>query len=80
MRKEDEISKGIKNPYIKQNKVTITIRLDQATIAYFKQLSEKVSLPYQTLINTYLTDCARRQLKLNITWQDNNSDQLQNIQ
>ena len=69
MRKEYDFSKGIKNPYVRPNKVAITIRLDQTTVDYFKQLSEQVNLPYQTLINSYLADCAKRRVKLNIVWQ-----------
>jgi len=38
-------------------------------VAYFKQLAEQVKMPYQTLINSYLTDCAQRQVKPNISWQ-----------
>ena len=63
MRKEYDFSKGLKNPYVKPQKITVTIRLDQATVAYFKLLAEQVKIPYQTLINSYLTDCARRQAK-----------------
>ncbi len=69
MRKEYDFSKGVKNPYVRPNKVAITIRLDQTTVDYFKQLSEQVNLPYQTLINSYLADCAKRRVKLNIVWQ-----------
>ena len=49
-------------------KATVTIRLDQATVDYFKSLSSEVSLPYQTLINSFLTDCAKRKVKPNIVW------------
>ena len=69
MRKEYDFSKGIKNPYLRRKKTAVTIRLDQAAVAYFKQLSEQMNLPYQTLINLYLTDCAQRQVKPNISWQ-----------
>ena len=49
-------------------KATVTIRLDQATVDYFKSLSSEVSLPYQTLINSFLTDCAKRKVKPSIVW------------
>ena len=68
MRREYDFSKGIKNPYVRQRKTAVTIRLDQAAVAYFKQLSGQMNLPYQTLINLYLTDCAQRQVKPKITW------------
>ena len=69
MRKEYDFSKGVKNPYIrKQTKTPVTIRLDAATVNYFKSLSEEANLPYQTLIKSYLTDCAKRKLKPQIAW------------
>ena len=69
MRKEYDFSKGVKNPYLRRKKTAVTIRLDQTAVAYFKQLSEQMNLPYQTLINLYLTDCAQRQVKPNVSWQ-----------
>lgn len=60
--------KGVKNPYIKQPKQTITIRLDKPTIAYFKALAEEVGIPYQNLINLYLRDCAMNHKKLDLNW------------
>ena len=68
MRREYDFSKGIKNPYVRQKKTAVTIRLDPTAVSYFKQLSEQMNLPYQTLINLYLTDCAQRQVKPNISW------------
>ena len=68
MRKEYDFSNAIKNPYARKVKTPVTIRLDQKTVEYFKGLSEQINLPYQTLINSYLTDCAQRGLKPNISW------------
>lgn len=70
MQDEYDFSEGIKNPYIKPQKTTVTIRLDKATVDYFKGLSEEVNMPYQTLINAYLADCAARQRKPVLTWGD----------
>lgn len=60
--------KGQKNPYIKRLKQPITIRLDKATVAYFKALAEEAGIPYQNLINLYLRDCAQKGRKLSLTW------------
>jgi predicted DNA binding CopG/RHH family protein len=46
----------------------VTIRLDAETIKYFKNLSHDNDIPYQTLINLYLRDCAQKHKKLNIGW------------
>lgn len=55
-----------KNPYAAQLKKQITIRLDEASITYFKTISEDVGVPYQSLINLYLRDCAASRRKLNL--------------
>lgn len=60
--------KGQKNPYIKHLKQPVTIRLDKSTVAYFKSLATELGIPYQTLINLYLRDCALNHKKLHIKW------------
>ena len=59
---------GVKNPYIKQLKQPITIRLDKMTVAYFKNLATELGMPYQNLINLYLRDCAAEHRKLALKW------------
>ncbi|HNR30816.1 MAG TPA: BrnA antitoxin family protein [Candidatus Hydrogenedentes bacterium] len=59
---------GRKNPHIKQLKQPVTIRLDQPTVAYFKALAKEAGMPYQSLINLYLRDCAQKRKKLSMRW------------
>ncbi len=68
MRKEYDFSKAKKNPYASQLKKQITIRLDEEAISYFKGVSEEVGIPYQSLINLYLRDCAASSRKLSLNW------------
>ncbi len=68
MRKHYDFSKAKKNPYAKRLKQSVTIRLDPSTIAYFKSLAEQTTLPYQSLINLYLRDCATSGRRLELTW------------
>jgi uncharacterized protein (DUF4415 family) len=68
MRKRYDFSKGRKNPYARRLKKQITIRIDQPTIEYFKGLSESSGIPYQTLINLYLRDCAQQGRELSLDW------------
>ncbi len=68
MRKEYDFSNARKNPYASQLKKQVTIRLDEESISYFKSLSEEVGIPYQSLINLYLRDCAASHRKLNLSW------------
>ena len=58
MRKEYDFSGARPSPYAKRLKRSLTIRLDERTIAYFRQLAAELDVPYQTLINLYLRDCA----------------------
>jgi len=60
--------KGKKNPYIKHLKQPVTMRLDKDSVQYFKALSEESGIPYQTLINLYLRDCAINERKLDLAW------------
>ncbi len=69
MRAEYDFSKSIKNPYTYQLKKQITIRLDEECINYFKSVSVDVGIPYQSLINLYLRDCAASHRKLNLKWE-----------
>ncbi|MDD5028756.1 hypothetical protein GALL_463990 [mine drainage metagenome] len=68
MRKEYDFSAARKNPYAAQLKKQITIRLDEESVNYFKSISEEVGMPYQSLINLYLRDCAATQRKLDLSW------------
>lgn len=68
MKKQYDFSKAKKNPYIDSLKQQLTIRLDAETIKYFKELAGDNGIPYQTLINLYLRDCAQKHKKLNMEW------------
>lgn len=68
MRKEYDFAKSRRNPYASQLKKQITIRLDEDSITYFKAVSEQVGIPYQSLINLYLRDCAASNRKLSVSW------------
>lgn len=70
MKKEYDLKKmkSRKNPYVNRLKKQITIRLDNNTIEYFKELARETGLSYQTLINLYLKDCAENRKKLRVQW------------
>jgi uncharacterized protein (DUF4415 family) len=68
MRESYDFSKSMKNPYAKRLKKQITIRIDEDTIAYFKAMAEEQGIPYQSLINLYLRDCANQHRKLEPVW------------
>jgi predicted DNA binding CopG/RHH family protein len=68
MKKEYDFSKSTKNPYAKKLKKQITIRIENETIEYFKQLASETDIPYQKLMNLFLYNCARNKMKPTITW------------
>jgi len=70
MKKEYDFSKAKRNPYASRLKRQLTIRLDETTITYFKDLSEETGIPYQTLINLYLRECAATNKKLTMKWRE----------
>ncbi|MBR1744631.1 MAG: antitoxin [Fibrobacter sp.] len=71
MKKEYDFSKmkAVKNPYAKILKKQITIRLNLSAIEYFKNMAKELGIPYQVLIDSYLTDCAVSKRRLNLKWQ-----------
>lgn len=56
------------NPYAKLLKKQITINVNIESINYFKEQAERIGIPYQTLINLYLADCAKHERQLELTW------------
>ena len=56
------------NPYAKELKKQVTIKISPSVIEYFKNQADKVGMPYQTLINLYLADCVCNKRELHMTW------------
>lgn len=63
-----ELNPG-KNPYASRLKKQITINIDGSTVDYFKSMVAADGIPYQTLINLYLRDCADNRRKIQMSWQ-----------
>ena len=53
-----------KNLYAAKLKKQITINIDGGMIEYFKSMAAETGIPYQTLINLYLADCAKNNKRL----------------
>ena len=70
MKDEYDLSqmKSRKNPYAAKLKKSVTIRIDEDTINYFKNMAEDKGIPYQSLINLYLRDCAINHKQLDLSW------------
>jgi predicted DNA binding CopG/RHH family protein len=68
MRAEYDFSHSRKNPYAKQLKRQVTIRLDTAAVNYFKEMAAELGMPYQNLINLFLRDCAMHKRRPTIHW------------
>ena len=68
MKKEYDFSDAVKNPYSRQSRRLVSIRLDKSVIEYFKDVAVKVNMPYQTLINSYLQDCVKEKRMPSVSW------------
>ena len=70
MRREYDFSQSRKNPYVKQLKRQITIRIDAAAVDYFKRMAAEMGMPYQNLINLFLRDCAIEKRRPRLQWSE----------
>jgi len=68
MRKEYDFADSVRNPYAKQLKKQVTLRLNTDAVEYFKTLAGETGIPYQNLINLYLIECAHSGKKLSLKW------------
>lgn len=68
MRKHYDFSSARPNPYARRLKKQVTIRLEESTLTWFKKLAQETAIPYQTLINLYLRDCAAQRLEPRMDW------------
>jgi len=75
MRKQYDFSKSRKNPYAKQLKRQVTMRLDTMAVDYFKQMAAELGMPYQNLINLFLRECALQKRRPSIQWPEGRSKQ-----
>jgi predicted DNA binding CopG/RHH family protein len=70
MKPEYDLStmKSRRNPYAKRLKKQVTLRVNPEVIDYFKAMAIETGIPYQSLINLYLQDCAKDKRKLALRW------------
>ena len=75
MKAEYDLSqmKSRKNPYASKLKRSVTIRLGEDVVGYFKEMAENSGVPYQSLINLYLQDCVRKHRTIDISWLSNSA-------
>lgn len=66
MRDEYNFSNSRPNPYVGRVRRPVTMNIDQANIDYFKEESSRTGVPYQTIINMFLTEC--REQKRHLTF------------
>lgn len=73
MKTEYDLSqmKSRKNPYASKLKKSVTIRLGEDVLGYFKEMADTTGVPYQSLINLYLRDCVLQHKKIDISWLSN---------
>ena len=64
MKKQYDFAKARKNPHAARLKKQVTMRIDETTIAFFKNMASSIGIPYQILMNLYLRQCAEKGKKL----------------
>ncbi len=60
--------KSRRNPYAAKLKKSVTMRLSEDVVQYFKAMAAEAGVPYQSLINLYLRDCLAQNRKVEIKW------------
>jgi predicted DNA binding CopG/RHH family protein len=65
MKNEYDFSQSIQNPYLITTKKEIRLNINSDTFNYFKDLSIKMGIPSQTLISSYLNECAIHRIEAN---------------
>ena len=70
MKSEYDLStmKSRRNPYAAKLKKSVTMRLSEDVVTYFKSMAEQAGVPYQSLINLYLRDCVMQHRQIKISW------------
>ena len=70
MKTEYDLSmmKSRRNPYASKLKKSVTMRLSEDVVQYFKRMAIEAGVPYQSLINLYLRDCLVQHRKIEIKW------------
>lgn len=70
MKPEYDLSKmkSRRNPYASKLKKSVTMRLSEDVVAYFKSMAADAGVPYQSLINLYLRDCVAQHRQVQIAW------------
>ncbi len=68
MKKSYDMTGSTQNPFARRLKRQLTIRVDNFSLSYFKDMAATSGLSYQTLINLYLRDCVSSRRKINLKW------------
>ncbi|MBI4913957.1 MAG: BrnA antitoxin family protein [Acidobacteria bacterium] len=70
MKAEYDLSrmKARRNPYASRLKKSVTMRLSEDVLVYFKGMAAEAGVPYQNLINLYLRDCIAHHRRIKIAW------------
>lgn len=61
---EVDFSESTPNPYLGRVRRRITINIDAENVDYFKAEAARTGVPYQTIINLYLTECREQERHL----------------
>jgi predicted DNA binding CopG/RHH family protein len=60
--------KSRRNPFASKLKKSVTMRLSEDVVQYFKAMAAQAGVPCQSLIDLYLRDCLAQNRKVDIKW------------
>ncbi len=63
LKKEYDLSRGVRGRFYMPKKVSTTIRIDDDMILLFKKLATETKVGYQTLINTAFREYSKKMRK-----------------
>ncbi|MGV7209225.1 hypothetical protein ACLB1G_15365 [Oxalobacteraceae bacterium A2-2] len=54
----------LRNPHASEVTAAYTVRLDEATVAFFKNYAAELDIPWESMLSAYLRSCAHFELKI----------------
>ena len=59
-----DITNAVRNPFAGRIKRQVTMNMNIKTLDFFRTQADDLGIPYQTLMNLYLADCANNNRKI----------------
>lgn len=64
-----DMFKDTVDSFTKDMKQTVTIELEPEVLNYFKAMSSSTTIPAETIMRMYLTECVKNNKQLKVSWE-----------